>query len=87
MRSGSGVSVIDALAGAVDGGGARSIPAPSFQGEAVVERLLADLGSLEQPAVLVIDDLHELRSVDALAVARPVPRPAAATAAGGAGNP
>jgi hypothetical protein len=26
-----------------------------------------DLGSLEEPAVLVIDDLHELRSVDALA--------------------
>jgi LuxR family maltose regulon positive regulatory protein len=59
-------SVIDALAGAVDT--VQPIdPAPTFQGEAVLEQLLADLGSLEQPVVLVIDDLHELRSVDALA--------------------
>jgi LuxR family maltose regulon positive regulatory protein len=57
-------SVIDALAGAVDT--VQPIdPAPTFQGEAVLEQLLADLGSLEQPVVLVIDDLHELRSVDA----------------------
>jgi LuxR family maltose regulon positive regulatory protein len=59
-------AVIDALAGAVDAV-QRVDPAPTFQGEAVVEQLVADLGSLEQPAVLVIDDLHELRSVDALA--------------------
>ena len=59
-------AVIDALAGAVDTVEPVD-PAPTFQGEAVVEQLLADLGSLEQPVVLVIDDLHELRSVDALA--------------------
>ena len=58
-------SVIDALAGAVESV-QRVDPAPTFQGEAVVEQLLADLGSLEAPAVLVVDDLHELRSVDAL---------------------
>jgi LuxR family transcriptional regulator, maltose regulon positive regulatory protein len=59
-------AVIEALAGAVETV-QRVDPAPTFQGEAVVEQLMADLGSLEEPAVLVIDDLHELRSVDALA--------------------
>ena len=39
---------------------------PAFGGQAVVERLLSDLHSLEQPVVLVIDDLHELRSAEAL---------------------
>jgi len=59
------LSVIGALS---DGVGIvqRVDPAPSFQGEAAVERLLAELGSLEEPAVLVIDDLHELHSADAL---------------------
>jgi LuxR family transcriptional regulator, maltose regulon positive regulatory protein len=41
-------------------------PAPSFRGEALVEKLLDDLRSLEEPAALVIDDLHELRSTGAL---------------------
>ena len=41
-------------------------------GEAVVDQLLADLELLEEPAVLVIDDLHELDSADALGVARDV---------------
>ena len=59
------LSVIDALAGPV-GVVQRVDPAPIFQGEAVVERLLADLGSVEDPAVLLIDDLHELDSADAL---------------------
>ena len=65
------LSVIDALAGAV-GVVQRVDPAPTFRGEAVVEQLLADLGSLEEPAVLVIDDLHELDSADALELARGV---------------
>jgi LuxR family transcriptional regulator, maltose regulon positive regulatory protein len=59
-------AVIDALAGAVETV-QRVDPAPTFQGEAVLEQLVADLGSLVEPAALVIDDLHELRSVDALA--------------------
>ena len=59
------LSVIDALTRRV-GVVQRVDPAPTFQGEAVVERLLADLGALEEPAVLVIDDLHELGSADAL---------------------
>jgi len=59
------LSVIDALADAV-GVVQRVAPAPAFRGEAVVDQLLGDLGSLEEQAVLVIDDLHELDSQDAL---------------------
>ena len=59
------LAVIAALA---DAGGIvqRVDPAPSFRGEAVVEKLLDNLDSLEEPAALVIDDLHELRSSEAL---------------------
>ncbi len=59
------LAVIDALAGAVDVV-ERVAPAPTFHGRAVVEQFLADLELLEDPAVLVIDDLHELESADAL---------------------
>ncbi len=59
------LSVIDALAGAVTVV-RRVDPAPGFRGEAVVEQLLDDLAALEEPAVLVVDDLHELDSGDAL---------------------
>jgi LuxR family maltose regulon positive regulatory protein len=40
--------------------------APDLDGWAVVERLLADLASLQDRVWLVIDDLHELRSAEAL---------------------
>jgi LuxR family maltose regulon positive regulatory protein len=40
--------------------------APGLDGWAVVERLLTDLGRLEDRVWLVIDDLHELRSAEAL---------------------
>jgi LuxR family maltose regulon positive regulatory protein len=61
--------VADALAGAVraDERMARVSGAPGLRGEVVVEGLLADLGSLEEPVVLVIDDLHELQSTSAKA--------------------
>ena len=59
------LAVIDALADAV-GVVQRVAPAPTFSGRAVVEQVLADLGSLEDPGVLVIDDLHELDSAEAL---------------------
>ena len=42
-------------------------PTPDFRGEAVVERLLTDLDSLSEPLILVIDDVHELDSAQALA--------------------
>jgi LuxR family maltose regulon positive regulatory protein len=40
--------------------------APDLDGWAVVERLLTDLGGLEDRVWLVIDDVHELRSADAM---------------------
>ena len=41
-------------------------PAPGLDGWAVVERLLTDLGGLKDRVWLVIDDVHELRSDEAL---------------------
>jgi LuxR family maltose regulon positive regulatory protein len=40
--------------------------APDLDGWAVVERLLTDLGGLRDRVWLVIDDVHELRSAEAL---------------------
>jgi LuxR family maltose regulon positive regulatory protein len=62
------ISVIEAL-GATAPGSTRVrglTPAPDLDGWAIVERLLEDLGSLEERIWLVIDDLHELRSTEAL---------------------
>jgi LuxR family maltose regulon positive regulatory protein len=42
-------------------------PAPGFVGDTVVDRLVSQLGSLDELVVLVIDDLHELSSPEALA--------------------
>ncbi len=68
MRSASGCRSSTSLPGQPAGRvrRARRAPRPAFGGLAVVERLLSDLHSLEQPVVLVIDDLHELRSAEAL---------------------
>jgi LuxR family maltose regulon positive regulatory protein len=41
-------------------------PAPEFDGAGVVERLVSELGSLEDPVLLVLDDLQELQSSEAL---------------------
>lgn len=61
------LSVIDELASAVGDGVVERVAAtPVLDGQAVVEHLLSDLRGLEQPLVLVIDDLHELRSAEAL---------------------
>ncbi len=60
--------LIDALADAAgDEVIERVSPAPRFAGEVVVERLVVQLERLEEPLELVIDDLHELDSEDALA--------------------
>ena len=48
------------------GSSSESIRPRASAGEALVEKLLGDLRSLEEPAALVIDDLHELRSTGAL---------------------
>ena len=62
------ISMVDALADTVDGelGIERIKPTPNFRGEAVVEQLLSDLELLDDPLVLVIDDLHELHAAEAL---------------------
>jgi LuxR family maltose regulon positive regulatory protein len=60
--------VIDALADAAGDEVIEPVsPAPGFAGAAVVERLLAQLERLDEPLELVIDDLHELQSEDAMA--------------------
>jgi LuxR family transcriptional regulator, maltose regulon positive regulatory protein len=59
------LSVIGALSSIVPGIEPVA-PVPAFRGELVVERLLSELGALEAPVVLVIDDLQELRSPEAL---------------------
>jgi LuxR family maltose regulon positive regulatory protein len=63
------ISILDALRDTVLGSKlVRPLTgAPDLDGWAVVERLLADLEPLEDPFWLVIDDLHELRSAEALA--------------------
>ena len=62
------LSMIDALADAAGGEAiARTAPTPDFRGQTVVERLVSDLDSLQEPLALVVDDLHELHSPDALA--------------------
>jgi LuxR family maltose regulon positive regulatory protein len=63
------LAVIEGLRAAVgtDAFVERLAPTPEFEGSAVVERLLSGLQSLEEPAVLVIDDLQELASPEALA--------------------
>ena len=58
------LAVVEEVRRAVGGDGpVEAVSAsPAFAGEAVVTRLLAGLRSLEDPLVLVVDDLHELRS-------------------------
>jgi hypothetical protein len=63
------LSVISELPGAVGEEAivGKLIPTPDFGGEALVRRLLTDLDALVEPLVPVIDDLHQLRSAEALA--------------------
>ena len=68
-------SVIDALDGIAGVNAGRVNGEP--RGETLTERLLRTLQRIDEPAVLVIDDLHELQSDDAVAGARALPgRPA-----------
>jgi len=63
------ISVLDALRDTIAGSKLiRPLTgAPDLNGWAVVERLLEDLEPLEDPLWLVIDDVHEPRSAEALA--------------------
>ena len=62
------IRVVDALRGAV--GAATSLtelePTLAFDGDAAAERIALELCALEHEIVLVLDDLHELDSEDAL---------------------
>ena len=61
------LQLIDALADtAGDELVERVSPVPQFAGALVVERFLGQLQRLDEPLALVIDDLHELDSEDAL---------------------
>ena len=62
------VSVAGALRGTASGSALVHglTAAPDLNGWTVVERLLEDLASLEDPVWLVVDDLHELHSAEAL---------------------
>src|SRR4029078_12633785 len=63
------LSVLGALRGTSAGSGlVRGLTAaPGLDGWAVVERLLKDLAPLQDRLWLVLDDVHELRSAEALA--------------------
>jgi LuxR family maltose regulon positive regulatory protein len=62
------LSVLDALRGTVAGSAlVRELTAaPGLDTGEIVEGLLRDLGSMEERVWLVIDDVHELRSAEAL---------------------
>jgi LuxR family transcriptional regulator, maltose regulon positive regulatory protein len=60
------LAVLDALDRA-SRPGAHGLPAtPDFDPATVVERILSDLAERTEPLVLIVDDLHELRSAEAL---------------------
>ncbi|HET6188797.1 MAG TPA: LuxR C-terminal-related transcriptional regulator [Trebonia sp.] len=63
------ISILDALRETVPGSKlVRPLTgAPDLDGWAILERLLEDLGRLEEPLWLVIEDVYELRSAEALA--------------------
>jgi LuxR family transcriptional regulator, maltose regulon positive regulatory protein len=60
--------VVEALRGTARGSQLLRVlePSPSFDGWATVERLLEDLAALDERLWLVVNDLHELRSDEAL---------------------
>ena len=60
-------SVVESLRAAVDPDALTPLaPTPDFDGQAVVERLRSELGALADEVVLIVDDLHELASTEAL---------------------
>ena len=63
------LSVVEGLRSAVgsDGLVQKLEPTPEFDGDSLVRRLISELEALDEPVVLVIDDLHELGSPDAQA--------------------
>lgn len=62
------LTLLDAIQAAVDPDGVvgSPTPTPEFDGSGIVDRVLAQLAGLGGPLVIVVDDLHELESVEAL---------------------
>jgi LuxR family maltose regulon positive regulatory protein len=61
-------AVLDAIRGAARSVDPETQPAiDAFDGDQVVDRVLSEVAEQVEPVVLIIDDLHELRSADALA--------------------
>jgi LuxR family maltose regulon positive regulatory protein len=58
--------VIEALKRTIGAESLRVTPTPALDGNELISRLLSELNSLEEPVVLTIDDLHELKSSEAL---------------------
>jgi LuxR family maltose regulon positive regulatory protein len=63
--------VIEALKGTLGAELLRLTPTPDFDGNALISRLLSEVSSLEEPLVLVIDDLQEPKSSGAGAAGSP----------------
>jgi LuxR family maltose regulon positive regulatory protein len=63
------LAVVDTLRRAAgDGGPIEDVgPAPGFDGDAVVDRIVAGARSLDEPVLLVLDDLHQLLEPAAMA--------------------
>ena len=63
------LSIVDRLRSAVreDGLVQKLEPTPEFDGDGLVRRLILELEVLNEPVVLVIDDVHELVSSEAQA--------------------
>ena len=62
------LAVLDAVR-QTSGTGSRAEPAaatPGFNGRAMVDRVLAEIAGQRGPVILIIDDLHELKSPEAL---------------------
>jgi LuxR family maltose regulon positive regulatory protein len=60
------LSVLAAVTSIIEAEPLRVTPSPDFDANEAVSRLLSVLSSLEEPVVVVIDDLHELKSSEAL---------------------
>jgi LuxR family maltose regulon positive regulatory protein len=62
------LAVLHATRWSVGSTGSQTQPvaAPAIDGDEVVERVLSELAEQVEPLVLIIDDLHELRSAEAL---------------------
>jgi LuxR family transcriptional regulator, maltose regulon positive regulatory protein len=62
------LTMLEAIRGAIEPKDLLGLPtpAPEFDGSGIVDRVVAQLAEVDEPLVIVVDDLHELESVEAL---------------------